>query len=140
MGNEEKDFKDRFQSLLDQAKELISKTSDKEIQEQGIVLIQPPLPAFVECKTEEEFGELLLKRIHRTGKIVIPQHPNEIPAEEIMLRKQEYALQGIELRIPALIAPHNPMMEEYHFRSYLVIFTHDGKLFIHPNEGDAFLI
>lgn len=140
METKQKTFKERLQNLIDEAKMLVTNTTNEEIQQQGIVLIQPTSVISLECKSEEEFGERMLKLVRKDGQVIIPQFPDQVDPEELQAKKQEYMLQGIDLLIPASILPINSMMEDRYFKPYLIVFTYNLKIFMHPVEGDAFYI
>jgi len=89
------------------------------------------------CKTEKEYTDRMVLSIgglHR--KIGILKRPDVYGPEDIIEEKLALESVGAELIIPSIIKPLG--LSNPDWITYLVLFTHDKKLFVCPADFDSF--
>lgn len=108
---------------------------NSETKPQENKVIAPKLAT--ECKSEKEFIQRMMLLIGGPHvKLAIIQQPDLHTPEEIESERQSVEAVGGTLKVPSIIMPVGSAKLEA--TPYIVVFTHDNKLFVHPYDTDAF--
>lgn len=89
------------------------------------------------CETEKEYNDRMILSIggfHR--KVGIIKRPDMYSLEDLLEEKMVLESIGAYLIVPSIIFPTHTSNHEW--IAYIVLFTHNNKLFMCPADYDAF--